>query len=528
MTTRTVQKTESGELGLHIAARTVVGRCPAPLNAVEVAVVLETCGYTANRARALGADGLNALAERVFALVPLYSSALSRQAMAPVALRARPPGPLDLARGLAYSSPWLVSLATLLIAGVSFWSSNIAIPSIANAVTLATAVSLLVTGPFIQAFGRRASFYIGLGDQGMVIRITRLTLELGLVVTAFGGLALYLVRNDLLGAGTPATARLGLAAAIAIAALQVGLAAFYIRRAFLSIGVIVGGGAAVLLWFVSRSGSYLDPTTLIVWQIRLVAIMAGVCWLASTWWLLRVKNSAPAPLWRPSGAALLRAVTPYGLYGLGFFALVVVPQLVSGGLLRGRYTFNAPFAMTSGVAIVVLVPMLAQTVAATEHLLARQFPAWLSRFTVAQIEEFRKTVQRYWREQLTVLGGLAVVAGAAVVVGAPRLGATFPILEDLARHPGLLAACTMGYLFLGTGLFCSQLLFALSAPMRPLAAAWAGCVTMVVVSIAATWAGPTMSSVVGLVAGAGIYACVAVVLAQRAFGQPDLTYYRTL
>ncbi len=70
MTTGTVQTTEAGELGLHIAARTVVGRCPAPLNAVEVAVVLETCGYTAKRARALGSDGLNALAERVFALVP--------------------------------------------------------------------------------------------------------------------------------------------------------------------------------------------------------------------------------------------------------------------------------------------------------------------------------------------------------------------------------------------------------------------------------------------------------------------------
>ena len=309
--------------------------------------------------------------------------------MAPVALRSRPPGPLDLARGLAYSSPWLVSLATLLISGVSFWSSNIAIPSIANAVTLATAVSLLVTGPFIQAFGRRASFYIGLGDQGMVIRITRWTLELGLVVTGLSALALYLVRNDVLRAGTPATARLGLAAAIAIAALQLGLAAFYVRRAFLSIGVIVGGGAVVLLWFVSRSGTYFDPTTLIVWQIRLVAIMAGVCWMASAWWLLRVKTSAPAPLWRPSGSALLRAVAPYGFYGLGFFALVVFPQLVSGGLLQARYTFNAPFAMTSGVAIVVLVPLLAQTVAASEHLLARQFPAWLSRFTVAQTGELQ-------------------------------------------------------------------------------------------------------------------------------------------
>src|SRR5271169_5223984 len=215
MTTRTVQPTEAGELGLHIAARTVVGRCPAPLNAVEVAVVLETCGYTPRRARALGSDGLNALAERVFALVPLYSSAMARDGLAPVALRSRPPGPLDLARGLAYSSPWLVSLATLLISGVSFWSSNIAIPSIADAVTLATAVALLVTGPFIQAFGRRASFYIGLGDQGMVIRITRLPLELGLVASVVACAILFGLR-DATGAGTPATARLGIAAGVSI------------------------------------------------------------------------------------------------------------------------------------------------------------------------------------------------------------------------------------------------------------------------------------------------------------------------
>jgi hypothetical protein len=519
---------DRGELGLHIAARTVVGRCPAPLNAVEVAVVLETCGYTSKRAHALGSDGLNTLAERVFALIPLYSSGLSQQTLAPVAIRARPPGPLDLARGLAYSSPWLVSLATLLIAGVSFWSSNIAIPSIASAVTLATAVALLVTGPFIQAFGRRASFYIGLGDQGMVVRITRLTLEFGMVVTALSCLALYLVRNGVLGAGTPATARLGLAAGISIAALQLGLASFYVRRAFLSIGAIIGGGAAVLVWHVSHAGPYVDPTALIVSQVRLVALMAAVCWVVSAWWLLRVDSSAPAPLWRPSGSALFRAVTPYGLYGLAFFAIVVVPQLVSGGLLEARYSFNPQFAMTSGVAIVVLVPLLAHTVAATEHLLARQFPAWLSRFTVAQVEGFRKTVQRYWREQLLVLGGLGIVTGAAVIVGAPRLGTTFPILDDLARHPGLLAACTVGYLLLGIGLFCCQLLFALSAPVRPLVAAWSGCAALAVASISSAWAGPTVSAVAGLVAGAGVYACVAVAVASRAFARPDLTYYRTL
>ena len=95
-------------------------------------------------------------------------------------------------------------------------------------------------------------------------------------------------------------------------------------------------------------------------------------------------------------------------------------------------------------------------------------------------------------------------------------------------HPGLLAVCTVGYLLLGTGLFCSQLLFALSAPMRPLSAAWAGCAALVAASISAAWTGPTVSAVAGLVAGAGVYACVAVVLAHRAFSRADLTYYRTL
>jgi hypothetical protein len=523
-----VTSPDAGDLGLHVAARTVVGRCPTPLNAVEVAVILETCGYTANRAHSLGADGIPQLAERVFALVPLYSAGLARPELAPAALPTRPPGLHDLARGLAYSSPWLVSLATLLIAGVSFWSSNVALPSIADAVTLATAMALLVTGPFIQAFGRRASFYIGLGDQGMVIRITRLTLECGLVLTVATSVVLYLLREFVLRSGTPATTRLGLAAGIAIAALQIGLASFYVRRAFVSIGVIVGGGSAFLLWRVASAGTYIDPAALIVTQVRLVAVMAAVCWLVSAWWLLRVASSAPAPLWRPAGSALLRAVAPYGLYGLAFFTIVVVPQLVSGGLLDGRYNFNPAFAIASGVAIVVVIPLLAQTVATTEHLLTRQFPAWLSRFTVAEVAGFRRTAKRYWQRQLAVLIALAGATTAAAVVGLPHVGAAVPVLEGLAQHPGLLTACAAGYCLLGVGLFCSQLLFSLSAAIPPLAAAWSGCASLALGSIAAAAAGPTVSAATGLVAGAAVYATTAVVLAHRAFARADLTYYRTL
>ena len=136
---------DAGDLALHMAARTVAGRCPAPLNAMEVAVVLETCGYTATRASALGADGLLDLGTKVLGLMSLYASPTTAAEPAPIEEGPRSNRLVDFSRGLVYSSPWLVSIITMVVAGVSFWSSKIAIASVANAVTLATAVALLVT-----------------------------------------------------------------------------------------------------------------------------------------------------------------------------------------------------------------------------------------------------------------------------------------------------------------------------------------------------------------------------------------------
>jgi hypothetical protein len=397
---------------------------------------------------------------------------------------------------------------------------------VANAVTLATAVALLVTAPFIQAFGRRASFYQGLGDQGMIVWITRWTLELGVAVTGVSCLVFSLVRV-FVHAGTPATDRLGLAAGLAIAGLQVGLASFYMRGAFLSMGVVMVGGASVLVWHVEHAGAYLNPVALIVWQLRLVAVMAAVCWIMSAWWLLRVPSSGTSPLWRPSPRAVVRSVAPYAAYGLGFFAIVVLPQIVSGGLLEARYSFNPSFTLTSGVALIVLVPLLAQTVATTEHLLHRQFPESLRRRKVAEIDAFRRDMRRYWRGQLGTMIGLGVAAGVAIVVGAPVLGRSLPILGDLSGHRVLLAACTVGDVLLGIGLFCCQLLFSMSAPTWPLTAAGAGTVALLAASGGAMAFGATAAAGIGLVAATSVFAATALYGAHRTFSRSDLAYYRT-
>jgi hypothetical protein len=328
-------------------------------------------------------------------------------------------------------------------------------------------------------------------------------------------------------AGTPATDRLGLAAGLAIAGLQVGLASFYMRGAFLSMGVVMVSGASVLVWHVEHAGAYLNPVALIVWQLRLVAVMAAVCWIMSAWWLLRVPSSSPSPLWRPSARAVVRSVAPYAAYGLGFFAIVVLPQIVSGGLLEAHYTFNPSFTLTSGVALIVLVPLLAQTVATTEHMLRRQFPESLRRCKVAEIDTFRRDMRRYWRGQLATMIGLGAAAGVVIVIGAPVLGTRLPILGDLAAHRGLLAACTAGDVLLGIGLFCCQLLFSMSAPTWPLAAASAGTVALLVASGGATALGATAAAGVGLVAATGVFAAVAFYGAHQTFSRSDLAYYRT-
>jgi len=518
---------DTGDLALHMAARSVLDQCPTPLNALEVAVALETCGYTSRRASALGADSLLELGAKVFSLMSIYSSPAVSAETSPVADPHRWTGIVDFARGLVYSSPWLVSILTMVVAGVSFWSSSVAIPSVADAVTLATALALIVTAPFIQAFGRRASFYRGLGDQSMIVWITRWTLELGFAVTGVSCLFFYLLRSVALHGGTPATNRLGLAAGLAIAALLVGLASFYVRGAFLSMGAIMVSGAVALVWHVEHAGAYLDPVALIVWQLRLVASMAAVCWLMSAWWLLRVPSSGASRLWRPSARAVVRSVVPYAAYGLGFFAIVALPQIVSGGLLQGHYSFNPSFTLASGVALVVLVPLLAQTVATTEHLITRQFPTSLRHWKVAEMGGFRQEMRRYWRGQLAIALGFGVVAGLVVVIGAPRLGAVLPILGDLARHQGLLAACAIGYVLLGLGLFCCQLLFTLSAPTWPLAAASVGCASLFVASGATMPYGATAAATAGLLAATWVFAVIALLGAHRAFSRADLAYYRT-
>jgi len=531
---------DTGDLAVHLATSTVLERCPHPLNELEVAVVLETCGYSRSRVRAAGAQSLMALAKEVYDLVPVYSPGTSPPAAPALLLRRQERRREAMStvatffRGLMFAAPMLVSLSTMVVAGVSFWSSNVELSSVASSVTLCACLSLLCTGPFIYAFVRRASFYMAFGDRGMLAYVTRRALGTGMLVATAACTTAYALSTGL-GGAPPAAGRLGLAAGIAIAALQVGLCPFYLRNTLVPMLVVVGGGGAVLTWHAVHLGAFTDPVTLTAWQVRLVASMGAMTWLIDAFWLLRGSSEAHGgvhrQLWLPAGGAVARAVAPYGAFGLAYFGLVALPQLVSGGAWLGRYDFNGPFSVASGLALVALLPVAGFGNVAAHHLTHKVLPATLAQERVRAIDRARTALLRHWRAQIATAAAAGMAAAATVDVALPALAGRWLEAHGMTTSAGLLYVCSAGFFFLSIGSFASQLLFGLSSPARSVTAALSGMAVLLVVSgvfSVTGWATLAYAAALGFAAGSGAFAALALIAGEKAFSNVDYTCYRAL
>jgi hypothetical protein len=531
---------------VHLAAGTVLMRCPEPLSELEVAVVLETCGYNASRVKATGASDLMELARAVYDLVPIYApssvagSRTDRGSDTPRTEQSHWGAALEVARsfckGLLFAAPLIVSLTTMLVAGVSFWSSSVELSSVARSVTLSACLALVFTGPFIHAFVRRASFYLPFEDSGMLAYLTRRVLGTGMLVAAGACVAGYLLRARLGTASPPAADRLGVAAGLAIAALQLGLSPFYLRNAVIPMAALVGGAGAALAWHTTHLGAFIDPVSLTVWQVRLVAEMAAAAWAVDACWLLRGgwkrrRSGSERRLWVPAGSAVVRAVTPYAVFGLAYFSLVSLPQLVSGGAWLGHYGFNGQFALASGLALVGLVPVAGFGNVAADRLTKHILPATLSHQRISAVERTRVDLRSHWRTQVLFAALAGGTAAVAVDVLLPKLAHALLASHGMAASPGLLYACSAGFLLLSIGTFASQLLFSLSSPGRPVVASLVGTAVLVATSGTLSLSGLTSLSVaaaVGFTSGCGVFAVLALLAGEKAFSEVDFTCYRAL
>lgn len=530
------------ERDLHVEARSVVGRSPQPQNAFEVAVVLETSGYDDEAARATGARDVFDLAQRVLALTDLYT--LPQDADGDVdaaepATAAHGTGSLQesrlstplIARCVFYSVPWILAIVALGVSRVSFWST-ITTLQFSSAISLALFAALVVTGAFIQAFARRGTFYALQGNGPLLWWATRWTLGAGGVVIAAVDGALYLVLQYGLEAYTPASDRAFLWFGLSIGAMLLAFAPIFMARAFGYVAVAAGAGAA----FVTLGGEWITRGQFVypyaamrvqlasIWLVVLLAVAFDIRVLRRA---SRPAGAAPLERVRPPRlGAVARSVAGYAAYGAGFFLLIIVDQLVAGGLWAGKFVYDDHYELAVGVGLLVLVPTLTY-VAAVNEVLTGRVQAAIARHAVTATDRLRSEMVGFYRRHLLVLLGVGLLSGGALLLLGAYAATSVPITAALPQVYGMYAAALGAYLMLAVGALNSGLLFSVGRPAPPALGVLAGALASVL--IGGGLAGslpPGWAAVSGLLVATGLFATVTTVSATRMFARFDVSYYR--
>lgn len=142
---------------LHVEARRVLDRNPEPRNLRDVAVALESMGYTTTSARDLGFQSVFDLAGAVYELTYLYYVPSVRVVTDRRGTWRRFAD--DYLSGSWYGVPWIMSVVVLFFGRVALWSSLDSSPQVAAMVSLAFFVAAVLAGACSQMLGRKGTFY---------------------------------------------------------------------------------------------------------------------------------------------------------------------------------------------------------------------------------------------------------------------------------------------------------------------------------------------------------------------------------
>lgn len=535
---------EQDELGpdLQPEARSVAGRTRQAQDAFEVAVILATLGYSDERARELGCRDVFELAEKVMLLLPLFGGPVDEPPVGTVDHVAEPPpGPHRmslslLARSLLYSAPWIIAVLALVIARVSFWST-ITPQMFSTTVSLALFAALIVTGGFMQAFARRGLFY-SLQHNSLLLRwALRWALGgglLALLVVIGGG---YLILEYVLQAYTPASNLSFLFFGISIGVLLLAFSPLYLAKALREIVISAGAGGLVAivggLWIIN--GDYINLYTAqwvqfaALWTAVVVALLFDVG-------VLRRLAAPPAGAEDPSTDNLhvlpprlvpvARSVRPYWAYGTGFFVLLVVDQLIAGGLWMGVFNYNGLYQVGVGTGLLILIPTLTYAIAAG-YLLPATVRREMKRHRVSGSTGINKALLRFYRKHLVITLLVGLVSGGLLWFATDWLATVSLLTVHLQQAREVYAGSLIGYLLLGIGAFNTGQLFSLGRARLPAALVWLGAAVSLSLGFILAWEWDDMfGSITGLIAGSAIFAVATTVAAYRMFRRFDLSYFR--
>ena len=428
-------------------------------------------------------------------------------------------------RGSFTGLPILVQVLAVVLLGSSLWSSPRFDNTQASVVAIATLLSFLVTGGFVQAGGRLGLYYL---EQQSYLLARRVCLQIVLL----GSAAVVLVGIGAALANVVADWMPGPLVAVA--------AAYYLLLSLL--WLLLGVLYAMQLRLAILACFVVGIAVVVVVQALTDVRIETAHWLglsaaditAATWsWRALSKRvgraGASARLARlPRRALLVHASAPYFRYGVLYFAFLFLDRTVSWSV--GDHPlplwFDTEYEIGLDVALLVLVLTLPQ-LEYTVHEFSASIGAVQESFRGEQTQEHNRHFVRFYLRQL---GLLAVL----VVVSASLLSATLVALADVdavaidttdAVTVAVFAWGVVAYALLVLSLLNGVFLFSLSRPRLVVPALSLALVVNASVGWYLSRSIDYWYGVVGLAAGALVFAVLTTASALRVLRRLDYYYY---
>ena len=515
---------------LHVEARRVLDRNPEPRNLRDVAVALESMGYTGTGAEALGFDSVFDLATAVYELTYLYY--LPRVKEAPERRRSWRRFADDYVAGSWYGVPWIMSVVVLFFGRVALWSSLDATPQAAAMVSLAFFLAAVMAGGCSQMIGRKGTFYL-LQKNYPLVRWTVSRFLIYSVAAASLTIALvytfYIVPFYGLHLG-----ELFAEFAVAIFAFLLSAAPLYMLRRFYTLALATGVALVVTL-VSARLFSGSSPGFRHAQLLGLAVGSGAMVVMAASYLAMRTetpagRGDALAVVKPPELRVVLWHTAPYAVYGMAYFVLILVGPVIVGfsyghSLGVDQYVYPSTYEGSVDLALLELVLLLGLVYASIERF-GRRLRPLLDSHPLDCWREARATLRREWVLAISVLA----LASGLVAWLLPRflLHVLPNTLTASVRSPGGLTAlevASFGFAIVPVGMLSSQYLFFLGRPRAAVIGAVAGAVTSAAVTALMVRGGDLTLGSWGLLAGSTVYALVTGLASYRALAAGEESFY---
>lgn len=500
-----------------------------PLDATHLAAILEMNGWTDRRAVSLGYEDVFALAEAVYP--KLYASVQSQSAapsdIAPWHVRTFRVVRLYL-RGLVFALPMVLSSLSVLTLKYSVWSYVGFSTEIATGIALGTFASFLLAGGFTQAIARRGLFYLSQNQPALARRSSLQLLIIGFLVV-IASLLLGLAGFVLVPLLPWPILRISIVYGFLLSAIWLGTALLYMLQQELIILPLIAAGIGLVYW----QFEWLNMPMVQAHVLAMTTIAAGSILIA----LHQMQRLAGRrdfegqnikgllPRWSQTS----RSLAPYFIFGVLYFSLLFADRLVAWSVpgefhpyiiwFLGDYELGLDWALWTLVLPIGLAEVHI-------HALFRRISARQPSAKADSLSSFNRRF-RYEHLYITLLilafGIISMVLLVFLIGELYRYGLleASPLSNPVTRLVFFGAAPAYG--MIAAGLLNSLILFSLNVPWPVVTAVLWSLAADLLAGFLASRYGGYQWAVLGLLAGAAIFAALSFRAAYRVLGRLD--YY---